>query len=101
MLNYSLKGEHNEYLEALTGHFYDAVHSIYFVGSEKGGFKFSRGHFNYLRYLEGPEELKQVCLELTKSYFIRNKLATFDLFHSSICRRFEKVANRRNIHQFY
>ncbi|WP_434996644.1 hypothetical protein ACRZ5S_08205 [Vibrio scophthalmi] len=76
MLNYSLKGEHNEYLEALTGHFYDVEHSAYFVGSEKGGFKFSRGQFNHIRYLEGPEELKQVCLELTKSYFVRNKLAT-------------------------
>ncbi|MBD8512916.1 hypothetical protein IFO68_09455 [Photobacterium sp. CAU 1568] len=80
MLNYSLKGEHNEYLEALTGHFYDAEHSAYFVGSEKGGFKFSRGQFNHLRYLEGPEYLKQVCLELTKSYFVRNKLATVKPF---------------------
>lgn len=80
MLNYSLKGEHNEYLEALTGHFFDAEHSAYFVGSEKGGFKFSRGQFNHLRYLEGPEELKQVCLELTKSYFVRNKLATVKPF---------------------
>lgn len=80
MLNYSLKGEHNEYLEALTGHFYDAEHSAYFVGSEKGGFKFSRGQFNHLRYLKGPEELKQVCLELTKSYFVRNKLATVKPF---------------------
>ncbi|MBW8186194.1 hypothetical protein [Shewanella nanhaiensis] len=76
MFNYSLKGEHNEYLEALTGHFYDAEHSAYFVGSEKGGFKFSRGQFNHIRYLEGPDCLKQKCLELTKSYFIRNKLAT-------------------------
>ena len=25
MLNYSLKGEHNEYLEALTGHFFDCL----------------------------------------------------------------------------
>lgn len=80
MLNYSLKGEHNEYLEALTGHFFDAEHSAYFVGNEKGGFKFSRGQFNHLRYLEGPEELKQVCLELTKSYFVRNKLATVKPF---------------------
>ncbi|WP_040903704.1 hypothetical protein [Vibrio metschnikovii] len=38
--------------------FYDANHSIYFVGSEKGGFKFSRGQFNHPRYIEGPEELK-------------------------------------------
>ncbi|HDF7638979.1 TPA: hypothetical protein PEP54_003022 [Vibrio parahaemolyticus] len=80
MLNYSLKGGHNEYLEALTGHFYDAEHSAYFVGSEKGGFKFSRGQFNHLRFLEGPEDLKQVCLELTKSYFVRNKLATVKPF---------------------
>lgn len=76
MLNYSLKGEQNEYLEALTGHFYDAQHSAYFVGSEKGGFKFSRGQFNHIRYLEGPDKLKQLCLDLTKSYFVRNKLAT-------------------------
>lgn len=76
MFNYSLKGEHNEYLEALTGHFYDAEHSAYFVGSEKGGFKFSRGQFNHVRHLEGPEYLKRRCLELTKSYYIRNKLAT-------------------------
>ncbi|PML79470.1 hypothetical protein [Enterovibrio norvegicus] len=80
MLNYSLKGEHNEYLEALTGHFYDAEHSAYFVGSEKGGFKFSRGQFNHLRYLEGPDDLKQVCLDLTKSYFVRNKIATVKPF---------------------
>lgn len=76
MFNYSLKGEHNEYLEALTGHFYDAEHSAYFVGSEKGSFKFSRGQFNHIRHLEGPEYLKKCCLELTKSYYIRNKLAT-------------------------
>ncbi|CAH1534474.1 conserved hypothetical protein [Vibrio rotiferianus] len=80
MLNYSLKGEQNEYLEALTGHFYDDEHSAYFVGSEKGGFKFSRGQFNHLRFLVGSEELKQVCLELTKSYFVRNKLATVKPF---------------------
>ncbi|GHA50591.1 hypothetical protein ACFFLZ_17005 [Photobacterium aphoticum] len=89
MLNYSLKGENNEYLEALTGHFYDAEHSVYFVGSEKGGFKFHRGHFNHLRYLEGPEDLKQRCLELTQSYFVRNKLATvrpFPFKYLSECR---------------
>lgn len=89
MLNYSLKGEHNEYLEALTGHFFDAEHSAYFVGSEKGGFKFSRGQFNHIRYLEGPDELKQLCLDLTKSYFIRNKLATvrpFPFKYLSECR---------------
>ncbi|OOE59444.1 hypothetical protein BZG13_03535 [Salinivibrio sp. ML323] len=80
MLNYSIKGEHNEYLEALTGHFYDADHSAYFVGIEKGGFKFHRGQFNHLRHLEGPEDLKQVCLTLTQSYFIRNKLATVKPF---------------------
>ncbi|MGS0724550.1 hypothetical protein ACVBKF_00055 [Shewanella sp. 0m-11] len=80
MLNYSLKGEHNEYLEALTGHFYDAEHSAYFVGSEKGGFKFSRGQFNHVRFLAGPDELKQFCLDLTKSYFVRNKLATVKPF---------------------
>ncbi|NVC63547.1 hypothetical protein FC652_10460 [Vibrio sp. 05-20-BW147] len=92
MLNYSLKGEHNEYLEALTGHFYDAEHSAYFVGSEKGGFKFSRGHFNHLRYLEGPEQLKQVCLELTKSYFIRNKLATVRPFPFKYLSEFRKLS---------
>ncbi len=89
MLNYSLKGDHNEYLEALTGHFYDAEHSAYFVGSEKGGFKFSRGQFNHLRYLYGPEYLKQICLDLTKSYFVRNKLATvrpFPFKYLSECR---------------
>ncbi|OBU23003.1 hypothetical protein [Photobacterium aquimaris] len=89
MLNYSLKGDHNEYLEALTGHFYDEEHSAYFVGSEKGGFKFSRGQFNHLRYLDGPEDLKQLCLDLTKSYFIRNKLATvrpFPFKYLSECR---------------
>ncbi|EIL8370210.1 hypothetical protein ACNUCD_000183 [Vibrio alginolyticus] len=93
MLNYSLKGEHNEYLEALTGHFFDAEHSAYFVGSEKGGFKFSRGHFNHIRYLEGPDELKQLCLDLTKSYFVRNKLATvrpFPFKYLSECREGQK-----------
>ncbi|UPR30236.1 hypothetical protein IS519_02825 [Vibrio crassostreae] len=93
MLNYSLKGEHNEYLEALTGHFFDAEHSAYFVGSEKGGFKFSRGQFNHIRYLEGPDDLKQLCLELTKSYFVRNKLATvkpFPFKYLSECRESKK-----------
>ncbi|MGL5335903.1 MAG: hypothetical protein ACRC9R_07125, partial [Enterovibrio sp.] len=80
MLNYSFKGEHNEYLEALTGFFYDAEHSVYFVGNEKGGFKFSQRHFNHLRYLDGPEELKQVCLTLTQSYFVRHKQATVQPF---------------------
>ncbi|MBY8075222.1 hypothetical protein KW488_21955 [Vibrio fluvialis] len=93
MLNYSLKGGHNEYLEALTGHFYDAEHSAYFVGSEKGGFKFSRGQFNHIRYLEGSDELKQLCLDLTKSYFVRNKLATvkpFPFKYLSECREGRK-----------
>lgn len=93
MLNYSLKGEHNEYLEAFTGHFFDAEHSAYFVGIEKGGFKFSRGQFNHIRYLEGPDELKQLCLELTKSYFVRNKLATvrpFPFKYLSECRESQK-----------
>ncbi|MFT5716832.1 MAG: hypothetical protein ACI9T7_001010 [Oleiphilaceae bacterium] len=93
MFNYSLKGEHNEYLEALTGHFYDAEHSAYFVGSEKGGFKFSRGQFNHVRYLDGPDYLKQICLDLTKSYFVRNKLATvrpFPFKYLSECRENKK-----------
>lgn len=93
MLNYSLKGEHNEYLEALTGHFFDGENSAYFVGSEKGGFKFSRGQFNHIRYLEGPDDLKQLCLELTKSYFVRNKLATvkpFPFKYLSECRESKK-----------
>ncbi|MEF1201201.1 hypothetical protein QTO12_11635 [Vibrio owensii] len=93
MLNYSLKGGHNEYLEALTGHFYDAEHSAYFVGNEKGGFKFSRGQFNHIRYIEGPDELKQLCLDLTKSYFVRNKLATvkpFPFKYLSECREGRK-----------
>lgn len=64
----------------LTGHFYDAAHSAYFVGSGKGDFQKDRGQFNHIRYLEGPEELKQACLEMTKSYFIRNKLATVKPF---------------------
>lgn len=96
MLNYSLKGECNEYLEALTGHFYDAEHSAYFVGSEKGGFKFSRGQFNHLRYLEGSENIKRVCLELTKSYFVRNKLATvrpFPFKYLSECKKRAKYKN--------
>jgi|GEM_PF-1727984 hypothetical protein len=96
MLNYSLKGEHNEYLEALTGHFFDAEQSAYFVGSEKGGFKFSRGQFNHIRYLEGPDELKKLCLDLTKSYFVRNKLATvrpFPFKYLSECRESQKWQN--------
>lgn len=90
LLNYSLKGDHNEYLEALTGHFYDAEQSAYFVGNEKGGFKFSRGQFNHLRFIEGPEYLKKACLELTKSYFVRNKLATVRPFP------FKHLAEYRN-----
>lgn len=96
MLNYSLKGEHNDYLEALTGHFYDTKHSAYFVGSEKGGFKFSRGQFNHVRYLDGPDYLKQKCLDLTKSYFIRNKLATvrpFPFKHLSELRKQQKIGS--------
>lgn len=76
LINYSLKGQHNEYLESQTGHFYDAEHSAYFVGMPKGGFKFSRGQFNHIRFLDGPEYLKQRCVELTATYYVRNKLAT-------------------------
>lgn len=42
----------------------------------KGGFKFSRGQFNNIRYLEGPEELKQKTVALTASYYVRNKIGT-------------------------
>ncbi|PMH46180.1 hypothetical protein BCU68_08915 [Vibrio sp. 10N.286.49.B3] len=93
MLNYSLKGQQNEYLGALTGHFYDEENSAYFAGIEKGGFKFSRGQFNHIRFLEGPENLKQFCLDLTRSYFVRNKLATvrpFPFKHLSECREGQK-----------
>ncbi len=76
LLNYSLKGGHNEYLESQTGHFYDAEHSAYFVGMPKGGFKFSRGQFNHIRFLDGPDYLKQKCVELTATYYVRNKSAT-------------------------
>lgn len=76
LLNYSLKGQHNEYLESQTGHFYDAEHSAYFVGISKGGFKFSRGQFNHIRFLDGPDYLKQKCVELTATYYVRNRLAT-------------------------
>ena len=76
LINYSLKAYHNEYLESQTGHFYDAEHSAYFVGMPKGGFKFSRGHFNHMRFLNGPEYLKQKCVELTANYYVRNKSAT-------------------------
>ncbi|WP_062564976.1 hypothetical protein [Pseudoalteromonas shioyasakiensis] len=76
LLNYSLKGQHNEYLESQTGHFYDAEHSAYFVGIPKGGFKFSRGQFNHIRFLDGPDYLKQRCVELTATYYVRNKSAT-------------------------
>jgi hypothetical protein len=76
LLYYSLKGQHNEYLTALTGHFYNAEHSAFFAGIEKGGFKFSRGQFNHIRYLEGPEALKQRCLAMTEAYYVRNKQAT-------------------------
>jgi len=76
LLNYSLKGQHNEYLESQTGHFYDAEHSAYFVGIPKGGFKFSRGQFNHIRFLDGPDYLKQKCVELTATYYVRNKSST-------------------------
>jgi hypothetical protein len=76
LLNYSLKGQHNEYLESQTGHFYDEKHSAYFVGMPKGGFKFSRGQFNHIRFIDGPEYLKQKCVEMTASYYVRNKIAT-------------------------
>ncbi|WP_232824723.1 hypothetical protein [Algibacillus agarilyticus] len=76
LLNYSLKGQHNEYLESQTGHFYDAEHSAYFVGMPKGGFKFSRGQFNHVRFLDGPDYLKKKCVELTATYYVRNKSAT-------------------------
>ncbi|KPW01974.1 hypothetical protein AN213_01430 [Pseudoalteromonas sp. P1-8] len=76
LLNYSLKGQHNEYLESQTGHFYDAEHSAYFVGIPKGGFKFSRGQFNHIRFLDGPDYLKRRCVELTATYYVRNKSAT-------------------------
>lgn len=76
LLNYSLKGQHNEYLESQTGHFYDAEQSAYFVGIPKGGFKFSRGQFNHIRFLDGPDYLKRRCVELTATYYVRNKSAT-------------------------
>lgn len=76
LLNYSLKGQHNEYLESQTGHFYDAEHSAYFVGMPKGGFKFSRGQFNHIRFIDGPDYLKQKCVELTATYYVKNKAAT-------------------------
>ncbi|RYV01880.1 hypothetical protein SOPP22_12020 [Shewanella sp. OPT22] len=76
LLNYSLKGQHNEYLESQTGHFYDSEHSAYFVGMPKGGFKFSRGQFNNIRFLDGPDYLKERCVELTATYYVRNKAAT-------------------------
>lgn len=76
LLKYSIKGQHNEYLESMTGHFYDKEHSAYFVGMAKGGFKFSRGQFNHIRYLDGPDDLKQKCVDLTATYYVRNKMAT-------------------------
>jgi len=76
MLKYPIKGQHNEYLESMTGHFYDNEHSAYYVGMAKGGFKFSRGQFNNIRYLEGPDELKQKIVALTATYYVRNKIGT-------------------------
>jgi len=76
MLKYSIKGQHNEYLESMTGHFYDKQHSAYYVGMAKGGFKFSRGQFNNIRYLEGPDDLKQKVVALTETYYVRNKIGT-------------------------
>jgi hypothetical protein len=63
-------------LESQTGHFYDSKHSAYFAGVPKGGFKFSRGQFNHIRFLEGPDYLKKHCVELTATYYVRNKVAT-------------------------
>lgn len=91
MLNYSLKGQHNEYLESQTGHFYDANSSSYFVGMPKGGFKFSRGQFNHLRYLDGPDYLKKRCVELTASYFVRNKHATVLPFPFKVLNEFVQL----------
>ena len=96
LLNYSLKGQHNEYLESQTGHFYDAEHSAYFVGIPKGGFKFSRGHFNHIRFLEGPDYLKRKCVELTATYYVRNKAATvlpFPFKTLSECIELRKLTN--------
>jgi len=76
MFKYSIKGQHNEYLESMTGHFYDKQHSAYYVGMAKGGFKFSRGQFNNIRYLEGPDDLKQKVVALTETYYVRNKIGT-------------------------